>query len=518
MKTQVLEVEADSLEEAYSQAQAKVPEGLTILSREILSDGKQHSCKGSGETTEAALAEARSNVPEAAAIVQETELQAPRYSVLEIQAFDEETARIQAKTEIEEGARIEKLEVKSEGKRGFLGIGKQPNTYGVHVFHPAVAEVVFQQKARIRVKFGVDPQIERLIGKLGGGPERNPNMVRESALALAKIGKLAVPALIEALEQGDEFAAEGAVLALRRIGPDAKAAVPALMKGLDHRDEYVRGICAIALGSIEPESMRSVAALVMALGSNVYSVRQGVIKTLLDMRDMAVPALIEATKHPDHYVREGSLQALKSITGDKPDDWSQWWNTNRDRYTDVADKWQEWYDDNALFLQQKERGDDILERSYDLRVKPASEYRKGEKIIFTFGAQFGPKPVSPGTETIVEDIVPQRDPKGYGSIKCSLPALGTVTVSAEKVDSVENGMGEMFRNLGAWIPCRKVEVNDDEGWFIQTGYYVRARLIDGRILEGRISKIVGSLRAAVKMTIGEIEVTSNQITNLIWKQ
>ena len=158
METQILEVilevEDDSLESAYEQAEAKVPEGLSILSREILSDGKVHRSKGFGDTMVQALEVARHGIPAGAEIIRETEHEAPQRIALELLAFDEQNAREQAEANTSTRDRIEAIELKSQGTRGFLGVGKKPNCYKVVIFHQAVAEVVFKEKARIRVRIG----------------------------------------------------------------------------------------------------------------------------------------------------------------------------------------------------------------------------------------------------------------------------------------------------------------------------------------------------------------------------
>lgn len=58
---------------------------------------------------------------------------------------------------IADTARFVTIRLKTQGKRGFLGIGRKPNLYEVEVFQPVVAEVRFRHKARIRVEIGDTP-------------------------------------------------------------------------------------------------------------------------------------------------------------------------------------------------------------------------------------------------------------------------------------------------------------------------------------------------------------------------
>jgi hypothetical protein len=50
MYAQTIEVEADSLDEARARVKAQVPEGLFMLSEQVLSDGKPKTVEGTGDT------------------------------------------------------------------------------------------------------------------------------------------------------------------------------------------------------------------------------------------------------------------------------------------------------------------------------------------------------------------------------------------------------------------------------------------------------------------------------------
>lgn len=154
MENQVLEIEADSLEAAREEAKAKIPEGLHLLSEKILSDGKPKSAKGIAETVETAFEEARSKVPAGVKVIKEEELVSPSQNILEVQAFDQETARTLVKREIHKTQRIEEIRLKTLGKKGLLGIGKTPNIYEAKVFQPAVVKLVVKRRAKIQVEIG----------------------------------------------------------------------------------------------------------------------------------------------------------------------------------------------------------------------------------------------------------------------------------------------------------------------------------------------------------------------------
>jgi radical SAM protein with 4Fe4S-binding SPASM domain len=83
--------------------------------------------------------------------------------------------------------------------------------------------------------------------------------------------KEAVPALTDALKDGDATVRSGAASALGAVGPEAKPAVPALMELLRDKEQYVRVGAARALGSIGPEAKAAVPALIQAYMDEVSS-------------------------------------------------------------------------------------------------------------------------------------------------------------------------------------------------------------------------------------------------------
>jgi hypothetical protein len=90
--------------------------------------------------------------------------------------------------------------------------------------------------------------------------------VRETTIdALARIGKPAVPALVEALHDPNPDLRDQAALALARIGPDAEAAVPDLIAALNDDNEVVRKDAVRALGQIGPQAARAVPELIEVL-------------------------------------------------------------------------------------------------------------------------------------------------------------------------------------------------------------------------------------------------------------
>jgi len=159
MAERIIEVEADSLQEARIKAKSQVPEGLQITSEEILSDGKTSSKAGIADTIEAAFTDAESKLPSDVEIVDRKQHNAPNRKVVTVEAFEGQTARAQVEQSFKfMGPRIESMKLKETGRKGFLGRGKKPNTYEIQVFEPAWVTVVYNKKARIRVNLAESPE------------------------------------------------------------------------------------------------------------------------------------------------------------------------------------------------------------------------------------------------------------------------------------------------------------------------------------------------------------------------
>ncbi len=86
-----------------------------------------------------------------------------------------------------------------------------------------------------------------------------------AAQALGQIGKPAVPSLVQALRHRDPEVRRNAALVLARIGPPAAEAVPELIASLDDQEEGVRMAATRALGQIGPAAAPAVPALMRRL-------------------------------------------------------------------------------------------------------------------------------------------------------------------------------------------------------------------------------------------------------------
>ena len=154
----IIQIEADSLAKAREQAQSQVPERMEILEEKILFVGDSGSVKATADTVATAFDKAENNVPDDAEIVERKEIVVPQHKTIIIEALDEQTARIsaesQARTLLGDAAIVRNCKLVTEGKKGFLGIGKKSPQYEAELLRQATVEVTYRQKAKISIKIG----------------------------------------------------------------------------------------------------------------------------------------------------------------------------------------------------------------------------------------------------------------------------------------------------------------------------------------------------------------------------
>jgi hypothetical protein len=174
MAEKTIEVEAESLEEAREQVKSQIPEGLSLLSEQVISDGKPKTVKAFADTTEVAFAEAQSAMPSEAKVIERKEITVPEQKVITVEAFDEQSAETQAKLKAQkqfgEAVIVKRLKLTVTGKKGFLGIGGTPNQYEAEILQQATVEITYETKAKISVKVGPPPPI-LMTGETRGGKQ-----------------------------------------------------------------------------------------------------------------------------------------------------------------------------------------------------------------------------------------------------------------------------------------------------------------------------------------------------------
>lgn len=135
---------------------------------------------------------------------------------------------------------------------------------------------------------------------------------------LERIGKPAVPALADALNDQAGLARALAASVLMNMGSIAEAAVPALIETLQDPDPVVRLRAAQALVKITPDHNLAIPTLIDSLQVEVDFARADAASILGDLgpdAGAAIPALVEALRDRSDAVRKAASEALRSIQG-----------------------------------------------------------------------------------------------------------------------------------------------------------------------------------------------------------
>lgn len=158
---QKIEVEANTLEEATDKLEEKTPDGQIVISKNIISDGKEKTITGMGETLQSAEDDCKSKIPLDAKIISEHEHTQPRKEKLTVEEFDEDSACLYAtQWRLPEGASIDNVELVKQGKKGLLGLGKKANTYELTINQKAVIKYTIRNKAKIIARIGPKPKLK----------------------------------------------------------------------------------------------------------------------------------------------------------------------------------------------------------------------------------------------------------------------------------------------------------------------------------------------------------------------
>jgi HEAT repeat protein len=135
-------------------------------------------------------------------------------------------------------------------------------------------DVKMRSKAAAALVYFANEAKEIVVPALAGALKDEHAGVRNVAIiALSVIGpdaKDAVPALIAAFNDKDEFVQSNAVRAVGQIGP---AAVPALIDVLRDKDSHMRRMAALGLGNMGPEAKAATSPLIGALKDEDSDVR-----------------------------------------------------------------------------------------------------------------------------------------------------------------------------------------------------------------------------------------------------
>jgi HEAT repeat protein len=137
----------------------------------------------------------------------------------------------------------------------------------------------------------------------------------EASAALGKLGKAAVPELINALAEKDFETKEAAIASLGTLGPEAEAAVDALRLALEHPHSVVRTMAAYSLSSIGVRAWPTL----MDVAENGSEVARGAARQGLEKSEQALqasaPALIKLAADQNPVHRKCAYKLLSRIRG-----------------------------------------------------------------------------------------------------------------------------------------------------------------------------------------------------------
>jgi hypothetical protein len=148
-------VDADSLAAAREMINAQTPAGFQVIHEVIVSQGGPRTISAEGYTEDSAFHHAEKKVPEGSVVTDKTVIVPPEIKTVLVMAFDDVTARSMALTHFSGGPKVFRIRTLSRGRKGFLGVGRQPNQYSVDVsIQKASIEIKYLARARVRATVG----------------------------------------------------------------------------------------------------------------------------------------------------------------------------------------------------------------------------------------------------------------------------------------------------------------------------------------------------------------------------
>jgi len=148
-----------------------------------------------------------------------------------------------------------------------------------------------------------------LVSMFENGPARK---YPQAASGLAKIGKPAIPTILELLEDGNIWAA----MALQEMGSDAADTVPALVQAVQEGEPSMRAFASNALGQIGVSSDEALTVLIQTLEDEHWNARQlaaGALGYLSGDDPRVKAALTKALQDENEKVRWDAGRALDQI-------------------------------------------------------------------------------------------------------------------------------------------------------------------------------------------------------------
>ena len=232
-----IEVEADTLEEAQKMLGAQIFDDLQLVEKVVTSNGNPVSVRATGETTESAFAEAEKGIPDNAIILEKAELAPSKGEVISLSAQTENDAdneaRFEARTRYGPGVIIKSITAKNSENKGMVGDWKKRKQYEAEVLSPASVQITYKPKAKIVAKVGrfvrrkatisvrFDSTVDHLIRQL---EQSDPRERSDAIQGLSALGDPSAIAPLTKMSQNsqidEEF--ESIVKALEKLGASSQ--------------------------------------------------------------------------------------------------------------------------------------------------------------------------------------------------------------------------------------------------------------------------------------------------------
>lgn len=162
---------------------------------------------------------------------------------------------------------------------------------------------------------GIDSSGMKILAEVSTNDE-DPSFRLEAVKSLGRVGREAVPILMQNLMQEDAHVRREATTSLGKLGADSAAAVPGLVQALRDKDTKVRMGAATALGQIGPAAREAIPQLIEALRDSNLILCRLAAQALSLMGTVAVAPLTDALRHNDMGVRREAAWALGQIGPD----------------------------------------------------------------------------------------------------------------------------------------------------------------------------------------------------------
>lgn len=145
-------IEAKTLDEARQKAKDELEERYFIISEEVISDGLEKVNICTAKITDEAFSKGIKQIPSDAKIIEKKEIQKADKRISEVKGFEQNEAEKHIKQTLFKYEMLESVQLKEKGHKGFLGLGRKPNSYIANIIQLAAIEIKFIEPAKIKIR------------------------------------------------------------------------------------------------------------------------------------------------------------------------------------------------------------------------------------------------------------------------------------------------------------------------------------------------------------------------------